>query len=178
MVTSTDGSEVVELCRLYWATNTVGGYLHTVKELSGRFNLTASQVAQVVRRHSEAYTINRRCSRCEAGFLVQSRSDLANFLRRSKSLCDECQREIAAIRKQEAVAVESARRKILYSEFAIVNTSEIKVEDLDLRQAMTLASLLRNGEDATDGSIAPLSQRLESLAPTAKLQTELMELIL
>lgn len=177
VVTRTEEPEVAELCRLYWAMDSVGGYLHTVKELSARFSLPASQLAQVVRRHSEAYTINRRCSRCDTGFLVQSRSNLANLLRGSKSLCEECQREIAEIRKHEAAAAESARRQVLRSEFLIADTNEIKVDELGLRQAMTLAGLLRNGEDVADGTIAPLFQRLEKLAPTARLQTELTRLV-
>jgi hypothetical protein len=48
--------------QLYWAMNSVGGSYAVKDTFFAPFHLTANQVARVVRRHSDAYMVNRRCS--------------------------------------------------------------------------------------------------------------------
>ncbi|MDI2031697.1 restriction endonuclease [Saccharopolyspora sp. TS4A08] len=175
VVTSSDEPDIVELCQLYWAIDSAGAYLYTVKDLAARFSLTAYQVNQTVRSHSKSYSVDVVCAQCGNGFLVQSRSELANFERSAKSLCSDCLKEREEIRKREAAALIAAQRNYVRNSFPIVDSIQINLGDLDLRKAVTLAALLRDDEDSSDGSITPLSQRAERLAPTVQLQMDLMK---
>lgn len=173
LVVTTEDPEIAELCRLYWAVDADGEYLHTVKELTERYGLRSGQVNQLVRQNSNAFTLEPRCPRCGDGFPVQSRSDLAASAHRFPASCSGCQSELAAIRQRETVAIEATRRAAIQANFPVENDELIAVKELDLRSAVALASLLRDGENANDGIITPLSMRSQRLAPTHSLSIEL-----
>jgi hypothetical protein len=96
------------LCRLYWAVDSDGQYLHTVKALTEQFGLGAGQVNQLVRNSSQAFSVDRQCPRCEKGFLVQSRTELTQSQRWPVSNYKECQVELAAIRERKTKELEGS----------------------------------------------------------------------
>jgi hypothetical protein len=157
------------LCRLYWAVDSDGQYLHTVKALTEQFGLGAGQVNQLVRNSSQAFSVDRQCPRCEKGFLVQSRTELTQSQRWPVSNYKECQVELAAIRERKTKELEEARRSTIVSTFPVTEENPISVGDLDLRSAMTLGSLIRDGESQESGIIAPLIAHSQQLAPTVSL---------
>ena len=173
LLITTDEPKIAELCRLYWAVDSEGMYLHTVKELTEQFGLGPGQVNQLVRNGSKALTVHRKCPRCENGFLVQSRTELVQSQRWPISNCKECQTELAAIRERKTKELEAAQRATIVATFPVVEGNPISVEDLDIRSAMTLGALIRDGEPHESGIIASLITHSQQLAPTSTLGVEL-----
>jgi hypothetical protein len=173
LLITTDEPETAELCRLYWAVDTDGHYLHTVKELTERFDLKSGQVNDLVRKNSQAFTVNRRCPRCENGFLVQTRSEFATSHRWQESICKECKAALSAMRERQTKELEDARRAKIISTFPIVDGNPISVGDLDIKSAMALCALIRDGEQHETGIIAPLIAHSQRLAPIFDLEVEL-----
>lgn len=174
---ATDDGEIAELCRLYWALDPAGEYQYTVKELTERFALASGQVNQLVRSNSRATTVDRRCPRCEKGYLIQSRTELTQSHRWPERTCKECEAELTAVRERKTKELEASRRSSVIATFSIVDGNPISVEDLDLRSAMTLGALIRDGEPYEGGIIAPLIAHSQPLAPMFDLEIELLSSI-
>jgi hypothetical protein len=170
---TTEDPEVGELCRLYWAVDSEGQYLHTVKELTERFGLASGQVNQLVRDHSKAFSLHRKCPRCGNGFAVQTRTELARSERYPASNCQECVSELAFIQERQTKEREATRRAAIVATFPVLEGSPISMRDLDLRSAITLGTLIRDGEAHEGGIITPIIARFQQLAPTYTLGIEL-----
>jgi hypothetical protein len=171
---TTDDPSVAELCRLYWAVDFDDQYQYTVKALTEQFKLGPGQVNLVVRSNSKAFSVNQRCTRCDKGFLVQSRSELAQLQRWPISSCKECQVELAAIRERKTKELEEARRATIVSTFPITEENPISVAELDLRTAMTIGALIHDNESQESGIIPPLVAHFQQLAPTISLGVSLV----
>ena len=173
LLITTDDPEIAELCKLYWAVDSDGQYLHTVKLLTERFGMKSGQVSQLVQINSEAFTVDPKCPSCGKGFLVKSRSDLAQSQRWPGSICEKCRIELATIQARKTNELRSAQRAAIIATFPITESNPISIEDLDLRAAMTLGALIRDGDPRESGIIAPLIARSQKLAPTYDLGTKL-----
>lgn len=174
LLIATDDPEIADLCKLYWATDADGQYLHAVKELTERFGLKSGQVNQLVRNNSEAFTLDRTCPRCDKGFPVHSRTELTQSAYWPDSACGKCRTELAAIQERKSDELRSAQRATIISTCAITERNPISLEDIDLRSAMALGALIRDGEPRESGIIVPLVVRSQKLAPTYTLEIQLM----
>ena len=162
---TTEDPRIAELCRLYWAAGSDGQYLHTVKELTERFGLRSGQANQLVRDNSEAFSVHHRCPRCGKGLIVHSRTDLAQFQRYPASDCRQCKTELMAVQERQTKEREATRRAAIIATFPVVDSNPISVQDLDIRSAITLGALIRDGEFQEGGIITPLIARSQRLAP-------------
>lgn len=177
LTTDTDDPAIADLCKLYWTIDSYGQYTYTVKELAQRFGLKSGQVNAVVRDHSRAFTLHQICPRCEKGFLVRNRSELTASRGWAENKCEDCRAELAATQERQTKELEETCRAAVISTFPVAEGNPISIEDLDIRSAMTLCALIRDGENHEGGIIPPLATRSQALAPSLDVEIELVSSI-
>jgi hypothetical protein len=77
------------------------------------------------------------------------------------------------IHERQTKELEATQRAAIVAAFPVVEGSSISIQDLDIRSAITLGALIRDGESLEGGAITPIIARSQPLAPTYILGIEL-----
>ena len=133
---NSDDPAVVSLCERYWDFQD-GKFLETVKQIQAS-NPFDAQVYKIVSEHCVAYSTELDCSACNKPFVFKNRGEFTRLFGKTDHVnwvCSKCELE-----NKKAIADE--QREVLLSAFEHAKEYPLKIEELDVRQAVLLRALI------------------------------------
>lgn len=137
--------EIVQICTDYWEVNGDGEFLHSTSVIGKNYGLSANKITQIAKEYSGAYSTSLVCSSCSTPYQYQNRTDYYSVAKINTWVCNDCL-------ANEEIILEEKKKIILSHDFTKQRENHpLSIDQLDLRTAVLLLSLIRYGanEDLT-----------------------------
>lgn len=165
--------------RLYWELNEAGKFAHKAPAIAEQMGLNGSStLLQLVNTHSETWSPQITCPVCKSPLVIANRSTFNEFKRNPGGYtCSECHAlRVEAAAKAKAEAEVNLRAQV-DDHLADMRAAmpEFEPEQLNLRAAVCLLSLVRGGMDEAYTVIDSVVNFTTPLAPTPDLTVSILK---
>jgi hypothetical protein len=155
-----DDPDIQKICTDYWKTDENGNFEFTLAQMSNTYNVKSSEIQQISKSYSIAYSDYTLCTNCNEPYTYSSRQDYKNFRKRDDWTCFDC------LEIKESIIKEN-KYELLKSHYEKSCEKEIVINELSVKHAVFLSSLIRfaANEDLTQ-ILAYDEIKTDSLSPT------------
>jgi hypothetical protein len=167
----TDNPTHIQICELYWSTNSDGAFTHTVSALEKHFNLKAGEAKKISSANSTAYSPDAFCNRCGTPYIFNHRSDYIERLRAgipNSWKCSDCLEIERGEDLERHKAILEKRRQAIRERHSLTSRKQQPIMSMTLEDAVYLLSMIRHGASEDFSRIIPISEFREPLMPNCE----------
>jgi hypothetical protein len=164
----TEDQTHIQICELYWSTNSDGAFTYTVSALEKHFKLKTGEAKKISSANSTAYSASAVCSRCGTPYIFNHRSDYTERLRAGIPNCWKCSECLEIERGEELErhkAIFEKRHQVIRERYSLKSHEQKPIMSLTLEDAVYLLSMIRHGATEDFSRIVPIKDFRESLMP-------------
>jgi hypothetical protein len=175
---NTEDKSIIKLCEQYWALDEDGSFTYSVSAIAREADLKSHELNKLIYANCDAFTLDDICASCGGSRIYSNRSDFTQCRRLfdlgHEWTCADCkaeEQELAAAAKRE----QDEQRRTLVKEHYAVKPHEFDLEDLTLRDAVFLITLIRHLATEDFKSILSLQSNEEPLTPSRDYDAEVVK---